>query len=410
MRILFISIYYYPDGGAAAPLFTMLCEALVQRGHSVTVVTTVPHYPSGKVSEAYRGWSIKKTVENGVQVIRIPMPSINRKRLAARLLQFVIYQILATVSSLRLDFDVFVSHSSALEVWLPFMVNAAIRRKPSVYSVHDIYPDVGIKLGIFKGKFLISLFTWLEKSCLSCASKIRVLSSSFITRLQAFGVPENKIHLIYDWVEGDSKKFLPKCNSFSSEYNLNDTFNVVYAGNMGGVQGLETVLESAAILHQEKLIRFVFVGDGTAKSDLMEKTRHQGLSNVVFIPYQPRDKMPEVWASADVALVILLKGAGFGALPSKTYSIMASARSILLSVDEESETWKLVNQAKAGMWVSPEDSTKLAEAILTLKEDKALREHLGHNGRIWAEQHHSPQSAAEQFDKLLSEAITSCQS
>src|SRR4030065_989300 len=139
MRILFISIYYYPDGGAAAPLFTMLCEALVQRGHSVTVVTTVPHYPSGKVSEAYRGWSIKTTIENGVQVIRIPMPSVNRKRLAARLLQFVVYQILATVSSLQLDFDVFVSHSSALEVWLPFMVNAAIRRKPSVYSVHDIY-------------------------------------------------------------------------------------------------------------------------------------------------------------------------------------------------------------------------------------------------------------------------------
>jgi colanic acid biosynthesis glycosyl transferase WcaI len=81
MRILLFSDYYHPDGGSAAPLFTMLSEELVQRGHMVTVITTVPHYPSGKVPAAYKGWSIRKTVENGVCIIRLPLPSVDRKNL-----------------------------------------------------------------------------------------------------------------------------------------------------------------------------------------------------------------------------------------------------------------------------------------------------------------------------------------
>lgn len=406
MQILLFSLYYHPDGGPAAPLFTMLSEALVQRGHKVTVITTVPHYPSGKVSAAFKGWSVRKSVEHGVYVIRLPVPSVDRKNMAARLLQFVVYQILSTMYSLQLDFDVFVGPNPALEIWLPFMINAVLRRKPGVYSVHEIYPDVGIKLGIFKGKFSIGMITRSEKNCLSHARKVRVLSSSFIQRIQSFGVPESKIKLVHDWVEVTDIKPLPRNNSFSSEYFLNETFNVVYGGNMGVVQGLETVLESAALLQQEKKIRFVFVGDGAAKLGLIEKANQQRLSNVVFIPYQPREKMQEVWASADTALVVLSKGTGFGALPSKTFSVMANRRPLLVSVDVDSETWNLVQRAEAGLCVPPGDPAKLAEAVLTLSHDKDLRERLGSNGRRWAEQYHSPLSAAEQFEKLLIEALS----
>jgi colanic acid biosynthesis glycosyl transferase WcaI len=407
MRILIFSIFYYPDGGPAAPLFTMLSEALVRRGHMVTVITTVPHYPSGKVQAAYKSLTVKKTIENGVYVIRVPVPSVDRKRLSVRFLQFIIYQILATLYSLRLDFDVFTSANPALEVWLPFTINAVVRRKPSIFSVHDIYPDVGVKLGIFKDRFTIGMIRWLEKYCLVHARIIRVLSSSFISSVQAYGIPKSKIRLIYDWVEVDKIKILPKSNSFSKEYLLNDTFNIIYAGNIGPVQGLDTVLGAALLLQKEKQIEFVFIGDGAAKSDLVEKAKQQGLNNVVFLPYQPRDRMAEIWASADVALVVLLRGTGLGALPSKTFSILASNRPILVSVDEDSETCKLVQRADAGLCVPPENAAKLAEAILTLKKDNTLCERLGHNGRIWAEQHHSPQFAAEQYEKLFVEAVVS---
>jgi colanic acid biosynthesis glycosyl transferase WcaI len=128
---------------------------------------------------------------------------------------------------------------------------------------------------------------------------------------------------------------------------------------------------------------------------------------VQFIPFQPRERLPEVLATADISLVILKHGIGTDSLPSKTFSIMASGRPIIVSVEADSEISKLIKKADAGVWVPPEQPSKLAEAILTLKQDNALRDRIGHNGRIWAEQRHSLQIATEQFEKLLLDAIAS---
>jgi colanic acid biosynthesis glycosyl transferase WcaI len=198
---------------------------------------------------------------------------------------------------------------------------------------------------------------------------------------------------------------LPKANSFAQKNSLNEQFVVLYAGNVGLSQGLEHILTAAEILVDQKDIQFVFVGDGAGREVLQSQSEQRQLKNVKFIPFQPREKLPEVLSCADVSLVILRRGIGSASLPSKTFSIMASGRPILVSVDEDSETKNMVKQADAGVWVPPDDPVKLAEAILTLKYDKALRERLGHNGRAWAEQHHSPQYAAEQFEKVLNEAI-----
>jgi len=166
-------------------------------------------------------------------------------------------------------------------------------------------------------------------------------------------------------------------------------------------------LSAAEMLTDQQDLQFVFVGDGTGRELLQTQAKQKQLKNVQFIPFQPREKLPEVLASADISLVILRRGIGSASLPSKTFSIMASGRPILVSVDEESETYKLIKRADAGLCVPPEDPSKLAEAILTLKQDKALCERLGRNGRDWVEQHHSPQFAAQQFENILLEAISS---
>jgi colanic acid biosynthesis glycosyl transferase WcaI len=213
--------------------------------------------------------------------------------------------------------------------------------------------------------------------------------------------------LIYDWVDTELIRPLPKINSFTRENNLSERFVVLYAGNIGLSQGLETILSTAEMLADQKDIQFVFVGDGAGREVLQFQAKQRHLPNVQFNSYLPRERLPELLACADVSLVILRRGVGSDSLPSKTFSIMASGRPLIVSIDEESETWKLVKRAEAGVWVPPEDPSKLAEAILTLKQDKALCERLGQNGRVWAEQHHSPQYAAEQFEKLLFVAISS---
>jgi colanic acid biosynthesis glycosyl transferase WcaI len=407
MRVFVITEYYKPDGGPAAPLFTMLCEGLVRRGHVVTVITPVPHYPSGQVPADFRKIWIRRTNENGVNVIRVGLPSVNRARLPARLLQFITYQLEAVLAGWSEAYDVVLAHSSALEVWLPFIFFSKVRHKPAVYSVHDVYPDVGIKLGIFRNPFVIRLVTALEKSCLQNAGQVRILSKSFKASLVKLGVPEAKIHLIYDWVETELIKPRPRRNAFAAENGLLDHFVVLYAGNIGLSQGLENVLLAAERLTSYPDLLFVFVGDGTGRAALVAETQRRRLDNVRFLPFQPRLRLPEVLASADVGLIILKKGIGIQSLPSKIFSILASGRPLIASVDEGSDTWDLVGRSGAGLPIPPEDPDQLKEAILRLQKDAKLRETMGKNGREYVTRFHSPDYAAKAFEKLLCQAMES---
>jgi len=405
MRILLITPYYAPDLGPSAPLFTMLSEQLVKRGHEVIVMTTVPHYPSGTVGSAYRGKWIHRSVENGVQISRVWLPSVKRSNFALRLLQFFCYQFGAVFAELNQTYDVVIAANPALWIWLPFVYYVSLRHKPAIFSVHDVYPDVGITLGIFRNKFIISIVAGLERYCLNHSRMVRVLSESFRPGLRNLGTPDSKLALIYDWVDTELIRPLSKDNSFARENQLAECFVILYAGNIGLSQGLENVLVAADQLAEQPDIHFLFVGDGPGRDQLIAWAGAHQLTNVQFVPFQPRDRLPEVLASADVSLVLLRKGIGTGSLPSKTFSILASGRPVIASVDQKSETWDLIQKAHAGLCIEPENPSELVKAILMLKNDRNLREELGINGRIWAERRHSPQSATIQFEELLEKTI-----
>jgi colanic acid biosynthesis glycosyl transferase WcaI len=407
MKILILTPYYSPDLGPSAPLFTMLSESLVKREHEVIVLTTVPHYPSGTVNPAYKDNWFMRSNENGVQVIRIGLPSVRRSNLAMRLLQFFCYQVGAIWTGFTLKYDVVLVANPALWVWLPFVYFVVFKRKPSIFSVHDVYPDVGITLGIFRHKPVIALVGRLERYCLDRSSVVRILSESFRPGLRNLGVSDAKMVLIYDWVDTELIKPLPKHNEFSQEHKLTNRFVVLYAGNIGFSQGLEYVLSAANQLASQSDIHFLFVGDGPGLGHLTAEVKLQGLTNIQFLPFQPRDRLPEVLASANISLVVLRKGIGTGSLPSKTFSILASGRPVIASVDGGSETSNLIQKANAGLCIEPENSSELAAAILELKNNRELCCQLGNNGRIWAEQKHSVNSATDQFQELLHRAVLS---
>jgi colanic acid biosynthesis glycosyl transferase WcaI len=406
MRILLLTPYYSPDLGPSAPLFTMLSETLSKRGHLVSVLTTVPHYPSGQVSTSYQGKRVWRSQENGVDVTRLWLPSVKRSNLAMRLFQFFCYQVEAIWAGFSLNYDVAILANPALWVFLPFVYFVSLKRKPAIFSVHDVYPDVGITLGIFRYKAVIAFVGALELYCLNHSIIVRILSESFRPGIRKLGIPETKIVLVYDWVDTDLIRPLPRDNRFAREHSLVDKFVVLYAGNIGLSQGLENVLLVAQQFSECRGVLFLFVGDGPGREVLVAQAEHQSLTNVQFLPFQPRERLPEVLASADISLVVLKKGIGTGSLPSKTFSILASARPVIASVDEDSETWKLIKRSKAGLCVEPEKPSALAEAILTLKGNCELREQMGRDGRKWAEQKHSPQSASMQFETLLNQTIS----
>ena len=405
MRVLLITPYYAPDLGPSAPLFTMLAEGLKNRGHDVVAVTTVPHYPSGTVMPSYRGRWIHRSWENGVEIFRLWVPSVRRSNLALRLLQCLCYQVGAVIAQFNQDYDAVIAANPALWVWLPFAYYVTVRHKPALLSIHDVYPDVGVALGVFRNRLTTAVVAGLERYCLNRAQVIRILSESFRPGLRNLGTPDSRMTLVYDWVDTDLIRPVSRANHFAVENGLEHRFVVLYAGNIGLSQGLETVLCTAEHLAKHPNVRFLFVGDGPGLEGLVSNAQSRHLTNVQFLPFQPRSRLSEVLGTADVSLVILRQGIGTDSLPSKTFSVLASGRPIIASVDKHSETWNLVLRAQAGLCVQPENPQELANAILKLKNDRDLREHLGRNGRIWAELKHSPRAATIQFEELLNKAI-----
>ncbi|MCC6973033.1 MAG: glycosyltransferase family 4 protein [Anaerolineae bacterium] len=400
MQILVMALLYAPDGGPSAPLYQMLCEQLTQLGHEVTMIAAVPHYPSGTVPPAFRrGW-ITTTHENGVQVIRVRVPSVNRSRLGWRLLQFGVYQLGAAAAAWGCRFEVAIIGNPALEVFLPFLIHIFLRRKPALYSIHDVYPEVGVQLGVFRKRWIIGLVAMLERFCYRHSRLIRLSSPDFEKALSKVALPPQKLTLIYDWVDTDHIQPMPRRNAFSAEHGLDDSWVMLYAGNMGLSQGLETLLEAAALLQNEPGFRLVLVGEGTGRESLQARAAELNLSNVTFLPFQPRARLPEVLASGDALVVSLKPGVEMASIPSKTWSILAAGRPIVAIMDR-GVLASLITKAGAGLQVPPGDPMALVKAARALRADPESAARQGARGRAYVETHHTPQGAARAFERCL---------
>jgi colanic acid biosynthesis glycosyl transferase WcaI len=386
-------------------MMAMLAEDLVHLAHHVTVLAAVPHFPSGKVFQGYRHGLWQWQNQKGVQVCRVRVPSGNRANLFHRFLTFMVYQWLATLAGIFLKYDLLFVTNPAIETFLPFIVLGWLRNKPSVYSVHDVYPDVGVVLGIFHHRWVIALVAAIERFCLMHSSRVRILSNAFIPGLNALGVSFSKMVLIYDWADPSLIRPMSKNNPFTQEHDLVNKFVILYAGNIGFSQGLEEVLSAAQILEDRPNIRFIFVGDGPSRNGLIKQSTKMNLSNVLFLPFQPRERLSEVFASANLALVSLSSGMGTDSLPSKTFSYLASGCPILAITDEGNDLWQLIHRSKSGWCITPGQPNALADAIDKLTYSPNVLLSFGKNGREYVIAHHSRQAAARQFEQLFQQIV-----
>ena len=186
-------------------------------------------------------------------------------------------------------------------------------------------------------------------------------------------------------------------------HGLDGQFVVMFAGNIGFISVLETVLDAAKVLKDRSDIQFLIVGEGNAKAALVKKADDFGLPNVRFLPTQSPKVLPGMLAAADVSLVTLDRRLGQLNVPSKTYNIMASGRPVLASVPTDSEIARLVKEATCGVTVPPEDPTALAEAIVQMKRDPNKLDRLGKNGRRYVEKHYAKDKIILKYRELLHE-------
>ena len=189
------------------------------------------------------------------------------------------------------------------------------------------------------------------------------------------------------------------------QYDLLDKFVIQYAGNIGLTQSFDTILEVATRLCDEPAIRFLIVGDGARRVYVSDQIAQRNLANIILLPYQPRSEVPFIYAAADISLVPLMAGIAHTTIPSKIYTIMASGRPVLASVDTDSELAWIIDQARCGLAVPPSDADALEKGIQCAFHAQTEFKAYGENGRLYVEAHFSRKAVADQYHTLIQQLV-----
>jgi colanic acid biosynthesis glycosyl transferase WcaI len=361
MRILILTQWYPPE-----PLRLMheLAQTLQESGHEVQVLTGFPNYPSGKLHAGYRlrPWMREKL--EGVDVVRAWLYPEHSRSGLMRVLNYLSFAISTTLLGIFLMRrpDVLFVYHPPLTIGLPAWVLSRLWRVPFVYQIQDLWPEtLQATSMINNGRALraIGRFAgWVYRR----AAAIVVISPGFRDNLRQKGAPPGKVHLISNWV--DSAFYRPSAAdpAQAQALGLAGTFNVMFAGNIGAAQGLETVIAAAILLQDLPDVQFVVVGDGMALADLQALAARRQAHNVRFLGRYPNEAMSGLYALADVLLIHLKDDPLFRiTIPHKTFAYMASGKPILAAT--AGDTADLITGAGAGIACPPEDPQALAEAV-----------------------------------------------
>ncbi|MBD2385499.1 glycosyltransferase family 4 protein [Cylindrospermum sp. FACHB-282] len=408
MHILIYSYNYHPEPIGIAPLMTELAEGFVERGHKVRVITGMPNYPEREIYEGYRGkWYVTEE-KNGVTIQRSYLRIKSKPNLIDRLLLELSFVLSSLPQALKGERpDVIILTTPPLLVTLPATLLGWLYNCPVVLNLQDILPEAAVRVGLLKNKLMIRGLAALEKFAYRTARSISVITESFSDNLVSKGVPVKKIVCIPNWVNVNFIRPLPKkSNPWISTHQLHDKFVVLYSGNIALTQGLETVIAAAARLRDIREIAFVIAGESTALTRLQNYCLSCGADNVLLLPLQPREELPQMLAAADVGLVVQKCNIISFNMPSKLPLLLASGCAIVGSVPATGTAAKAINESGGGLVVKPESPAALAEAVLDLYHNPVLAAQLGKKGRQFALERYSLEQALDHYEELFSQIIT----
>jgi glycosyltransferase involved in cell wall biosynthesis len=397
-RILIVSIYHDPE---PIPKTGELARELQRRGHEVTVVTAFPHYPSGRL---YRGYSLglwRWETRNGVRVLRTFIYPYHGSRSSLRIVNYLSWMVSSIQAAwLAPACDVMYVWHPPLTVGVSAWIIAKLKRVRFVYDVQDLWPESAVASGLMRPGPLVTVLHRLADWVYRRAPAIFVVSEAAAAHLAKRGVEPAKISIARHWI--DTAPFeRPSTRDVRQELGWAGSFVVMFAGNLGFVQGLDTAIEAAALLGERPEIQFVFVGDGADRPRLESLVAAKRLSNVRFLGYHPADEMPALLRAADALLVHLRRSdVADHAVPTKILSYMAAGRPIVCATSGAAGT--LVASAGAGVTSAPDDPAGMAAAITRLASMPAeARDRMGRDGRAYLRAHFEKQVVISQYERAL---------
>lgn len=403
MNITVICPHFAPDVAPTGEVMTAIVTELIERGHRLHIVTALPWYRHHSLEPGWEGqlWRDERTQWGRITRIH-PFPA-DKSDLVRRALAFGGFTFLAAVlASVGERPDVVLAMSPPLTLGPAGWLVARRFDVPFVFNIQDVFPDVAVELGMLTDARVIAASRWVERFSYRRADVVTVLSDDLADNVGAkIGAGTAKVRVIPNFVDTDRIKPAERENSYRREYDLVGKRVVMYAGNVGLSQSLDLVLDAARAFVDEPDVVFVVNGGGVARDDLV--ARAAGMDNVRFVDMQPRERLPEVLAAADVHVVPLKVGLARSSVPSKLYSILAAGRPVVASVDPGTEVDKTIQRARAGLSVPPGNPEAFVGALDEVLASPERAVEMGMSGRRFVEAWASPAAVARSYEMLFDE-------
>jgi colanic acid biosynthesis glycosyl transferase WcaI len=399
MKFLIYGLNFYPELVGVGKYTGEMAQALMERGHKVSVVTAPPYYPQWKVMEGYQAGKYSMEQNGRLRVMRCPLWVPRRVTGLTRvvhLLSFALSSAPVLYKEAREQPDLIFAVAPAI---IAAPAASMIGRLFGIHTwlhVQDFEFDAAFNLGMVKGggEWLVRLARHIEAGIYRGFGRVSSVSPKMVERLKAKGVPAERCGYFPNWVDLEEIYPVEVVNPYRGQLGIGESCAVaLYSGSMGAKHGLEVLVEAARELKDEAQVQFVLCGEGPAKEGL-KKAAH-GLDNVHFLSLQPVEKLNELLNLADIHLLPQRADAADLVMPSKVLGMMASGRPMIAGCMRETALYEIVSEI--GLAVEPENGRAMAEAILRLAGQADERVELGLMGRAYAADHFSKDKVIDRF-------------
>jgi colanic acid biosynthesis glycosyl transferase WcaI len=344
-------------------------DALAGR-HAVTVVCGRPSYDPTERHPYY----FRRHDRRGKAVVeRVGSTTFPRFKMRQRIWNYLSFTSLSVLLAPAIKADVVMAMTDPPFQGIVGAFVAGIKRKPYVYNIRDLYPEMAVLGAIVGPAWWVRFWESLHRWALRRASRVIVLGEDTRERIIAKGIDPERVVVVRDGAR-PSPAFAGEDHSATKEIRGGFPFVVLHAGNMGFYGAWETIIKAAALLASEN-VGFVFVGEGALRAEV-EATAKQ-VANVTFHAFRPADQVPYVLAAGDLHLVTIKRGLEGVVVPSKLYSILAAGRPVLALAPDTSDVARVVRRVGCGVVVDPDDATALAAAVRELASDRKRLTRMG---------------------------------
>lgn len=387
LRILVLSINYWPDETGIAAFNIWRCEYLASQGHQVTICTGPPYYPEWRVPAPYRRKLVQREVRNGVTILRSWMfvpQTLNTKNRILHEASFLASSFMRAIATRKPDLIFAVS--PPLGLGLTVSTLSRLWRIPYIFDVEDLQPDAAVELGMMKKRSVIDFLYRVERKAYEGAALISTLTEGMRQRIVEKGIDAAKVVLFPPRADSCLYTLRDRIDgsAFRQKYGLRGKFIVSHAGNMGVKQGLEVVLRTAGKSREREDILYLFVGDGAMRLQLEAEAQTRNLNNVRFLPLLQNEEFLEMLAATDIALITQQRVVSNIVFPSKTVTLLAAGCPVIAAVNSGSEVARAVLRSEGGVVVEPEDADALWSAILKLSKNPELLARMSSQARRFA--------------------------